>query len=160
MRNDDVFSPTHPQTFPTVDFQSSRLSVIILDRVEDVTVPMQRLRESFFRRSLRLQPRPGSYVLNLPPQTTSLTRWGHPPGRSWRNDSFGLFPGDGWIWWNRPNKQRSKRTRVQSDGGGGSPLTIRPSGPREQFLWSRWAKSLELGKRWREPKWLQRHSPH
>ena len=32
-------------------------------------------------------------------------------GRSRRNDSFNLFPGNGWIWWSRPNKQRSKRTR-------------------------------------------------
>ena len=63
--------------------------------------------------------------------------------------------GDGWIWWSRPNKQRSKRTRVQCDGGGGSPLTIWPSGPKEQFPLSRWAKSLDLGKRWREPRWLQ-----
>ena len=96
-----------------------------------------------------------SLASHVAPQETEE---GRSPGRNW-NDSF-VFPRDDWNWWNRPSKQRSKRTRVQSDGGGGSPLTIRPSGPREQFLLSRWAKSLELGKRRREPKWLQGHSPH
>ena len=41
------------------------------------------------------------------------------PGQSWRHDSPSLLLGDGWTWWNRPDKQTSKRTRVRSDGGGG-----------------------------------------
>ena len=54
-------------------------------------------------------------------------RGGAIPGRSWRNNLFGLFPGDGWIWWSRPNKQ------VQCDGGGGSPLTICQAGGKSSF---------------------------